>query len=248
MKISVVVSYCSLDSKFMPALLNQLLIFSDDINIVYYNKLLNGTPEDVSAIDKFCSFDSNKIRGTCLKFTNDNSSRHFHNLARWEGTSLAKHDYILFLDADEIPEGKVFKQILDANLFSEYDAVDFNCHWYFRSAQYQAVQTEECGLLIKKSMIKKELMFTESERWSFRNSHGIKYVRGVNVNNSPFMHHFSWARTQEEMLTKVSAWGHMHDKDWTSLINEEFSRDFNGTDFVHRYSYTKVPDKFLIGI
>lgn len=247
MKVSVVVSYCSLDKKFMPALLNQLLIFSDDIIIVHYDKLLNGTPEDVSEVDNFCKIDYNKIHSKCLPFTADNSSRHFHNLARWEGARHIKHDYILFLDADEIPEGEVFRQILNADLLAEYDAVDFNCYWYFRSAQYQAMQTEECGLLIKRSMIKEKLMFTESERWSYRNTPGIKYLPRARI-DVPFMHHFSWARTREEMLTKVSAWGHMHDKDWTSLINEEFSRDFNGTDFVHRYSYNKVPDKFLIGI
>ena len=27
------------------------------------------------------------------------------------------------------------------------------------------------------------------------------------------------------------------EKDWNSLIEEEFSRDFNGTDFVHGYDY-----------
>jgi hypothetical protein len=39
------------------------------------------------------------------------------------------------------------------------------------------------------------------------------------------------------MLKKVSTWAHKTDKNWNELIEEEFSRDFNGTDFVHNYKY-----------
>ena len=60
------------------------------------------------------------------------------------------------------------------------------------------------------------------------------------------MHHFSWVRTKEEMLTKVKNWGHASDKDWIVGIEEEFSRDFNGTDFVHGYSYNIVENTFNI--
>ena len=63
---------------------------------------------------------------------------------------------------------------------------------------------------------------------------------------TPFVHHYSWVRTKEEMLKKVENWGHKHDKNWTSLIEEEFSRPFNGTDFVHGYSYNIVENKFNI--
>jgi hypothetical protein len=39
------------------------------------------------------------------------------------------------------------------------------------------------------------------------------------------------------MLKKVSTWAHKTDKNWNALIEEEFSREFNGTDFVHNYKY-----------
>lgn len=249
MKASVIVSYCSLDRRFLPKLLEQVLVFSDDITVVYYDKLLNGEPESVEEVEALVdASDRTKVKTLMLKYTADHSPRHFHNLARWEGMKEAKYDHLLFLDADEIPEGEVIKTILDENLLKDCDAVDFGCHWYFRSATNQAVQKEECGLLVRKDIITEKLMFTENERWSFRHSRKFKYIPRVQTQNGPFMHHFSWVRTKEEMLTKVSAWGHKHDKDWVSLINEEFSRDFNGKDFVHRYSYTQVPDKFSLGI
>jgi hypothetical protein len=49
--------------------------------------------------------------------------------------------------------------------------------------------------------------------------------------------HYSWVRTKEEMLRKVTSWAHSNDTNWTALVEEEFSREFNGTDFVHGYQY-----------
>jgi hypothetical protein len=46
------------------------------------------------------------------------------------------------------------------------------------------------------------------------------------------------------MLLKVKNWGHNNDRDWQSLIEEEFSREFNGKDFVHGYTYTVVENTF----
>lgn len=248
MNISTIVSYCSLDKRFITPLMHQLLMFSDDIVIVCFDKLLNGMDEDLTHLDDVKKIDPDKIRVLCLPYVAGNKSRHYHNLARWEGIKLANHDKLLLLDADEIPDGKIFKNILDSNALDSYDAVDFMCHWYFRSATNQAKQKEHCGLYIKRDLIKEEHMFTEHERWSYRHVRGIKYASMVNTNAGPILHHYSWARTKEEMLVKVSAWGHMHDKDWKSLIEQEFTHDIGETDFVHRYSYNKVPDYFNIGI
>jgi hypothetical protein len=59
------------------------------------------------------------------------------------------------------------------------------------------------------------------------------------------MHHYSWVRTKEEMLRKVKAWGHTNDKDWNTLIEEEFSREFNGKDFVHGYNFEILKEQNL---
>jgi hypothetical protein len=48
------------------------------------------------------------------------------------------------------------------------------------------------------------------------------------------------------MLCKIKNWGHCNDKNWVELINEEFSRPFNGTDFVHGYNYEVVENVFNI--
>jgi hypothetical protein len=247
MKTSVVVSYCSLDKRFIQSLVKEVSKFSNDIIIVYFDKLLNGIPEPVDEVKSLLSHNTT-IKYLELQYIENTEPRYFHNLARWEGLKEAKHENILFLDADEIPEGDTMKSVLDRGLLDSYDAVDFACHWYFRSAKNRAVQKEECGLLVKKSIIKKDMMFTQSERWSFRTSGKFRYLPRAQTQNGPFMHHFSWVRTKEEMLTKVSAWGHKNDKNWASLIEEEFSRDFNGKDFVHGYRYDQVEDTFALKI
>lgn len=247
-KISVIVSYCSLDRRFIEPLLKQLILFCDDIVVVYFDKLLNGISENLQEIHQFLDIDRKKIRGLKLKHSNDKSSRYFHNLARWEAQKITKYDQLLFLDADEIPDGKVFNQLLQNSTFKDIDAADFKCYWYFRSAKYRAVQTENCGLFIKRKFITEKLMFTEMERWSYRAVPNIKYAQLVELSTGPFLHHFSWVRTKDEMLKKVSAWGHRHDRDWSQQIEEEFSREFNGRDFVHGYSYTLVEDDLLIGL
>jgi len=61
------------------------------------------------------------------------------------------------------------------------------------------------------------------------------------------IHHYSWVRTKEEMLKKVSNWGHARDKgDWKELVEMEYSRPFNGQDFLHNYQYIIVDNKFNI--
>ena len=55
----------------------------------------------------------------------------------------------------------------------------------------------------------------------------------VDKDGNPMIHHYSWVRTKDEMIQKVKSWGHNIDKDWISLIEEEFSRPFNGKCFVN---------------
>ena len=248
MKVSTIVSYCSLDRRFIQPLLEQVKLFSDDIVVVYYDHLLDGTPEPVHEVEQLKLLDPDHIKTLCLPYTGDHPPRYFHNLARWAATEKTVHDHILYLDADEIPDGAAFKTLIQNGLLEKYNGVDFQCHWYFRSAANQAVQTEQCGLLIRRELAVKDCMFTEHERWIYRHIPDIGYAALVPGSNGPLLHHYSWVRTQEEMLTKVGAWGHRNDKDWVSLVNEEFSRDFNGKDFVHGYTFRQVEDRFGIGL
>jgi hypothetical protein len=94
----------------------------------------------------------------------------------------------------------------------------------------------------KRKICTEQLIFSESERWSYRSHTGLKTLENETLNDQVLCHHYSWVRTKDEMLQKVKSWGHSADKNWTQLVEEEFSRDFNGTDFVHGYTYDIVPN------
>lgn len=248
MQVSVIISYCSLDRRFIVPLLRQCSLFSNDIVISAFDTLLNGSPESYTELQAAKHMYPRTVKVLCLPLLPGNPPRHYHNLARWEGARFASERHLLFLDADEIPDGAILNEVLGRDLLGRFDAADFKCHWYFRSAKLQALQTEHCGLLLDREKMTEEAMFTSDERWSYRRIAGIDYRPLVSVGGAPFFHHFSWVRTQSEMAAKVDSWGHKFDRDWNALIDKEFAGPFSGKDFVHGYQYRNVSDRFNIGL
>ena len=77
--------------------------------------------------------------------------------------------------------------------------------------------------------------------------HLIEGKKLLNVNGldgSPMVHHYSWVRTKEEMKKKTRCWGHHWERDWESLIENEYSKDFTGKDFIRGYEYILVDPFF----
>lgn len=233
--ISVVITHSSIESQFIDRQIKECSKFSDDIVVVSLKNLMSGE-EDKNLKIIYKDNVKHKII-TCLS----DSIKDKHNTTRWHGfiSTDQKYDYVLFLDGDEIPNGDLFKEHLDNYPFELSDALSYKCYWYFRSELYRAKKTEECALLLKKSVIDRDFIFHEAERWNFLNRiHPEQYQLHVaSFDGEPMLHHYSWVRSKEQMLQKVSAWGHSNDTNWKELIEEEFSRPFSGTDFVHAYEY-----------
>jgi hypothetical protein len=167
-------------------------------------------------------------------------------LGRYLGTQEVSEnsEYILYIDIDEIIDPEKFKIWIDTNEYKKYDALRLSTYWYWREPIYRARQLEDNAVMIKTS-IAKQLQFTPGGRDIYFNSTSNN-IRNVN-NNDPIVHHYSWVRTKEEMLNKVSNWGHAGDRvDWEALVEEEYSRPFNGKDFLHNYQYQIVDNKFNI--
>jgi len=176
------------------------------------------------------------------------SPRYYHNLSRKLGTDEASNEWVLFVDADEILSDE-FEPWFNSIKHTD-GSYWFTCYWYFRDAIYQATRVEAAGLLTKKKHCNWNLDSDQERQQLFR--HLPNFIDGNNypilslTTKLPMMHHFSWVRTKEEMLIKVKSWGHSSDKNWIELINTEFNRDFNGTDFVHGYQYNIVDNIFNI--
>ena len=247
--ITTVISYCSNDYKFIKKCIDSVVPFSDKVIVTVCNHYFNGEPEDENLITKTIAENENeKVKFLHFNYNKDKDVKYWHNFGRYHAiqhlSSISdKSDYILFLDADEVVDTKSFIKWSDAAIYNKYDAIVFECYWYYRDVCYRANTTEIAGLLIKKDKIKPDSIFTHYERWGMFNaiSNGINHV--VSLDNVPMVHHYSWVKTKDEMLIKTRNWGHNKEKNWTKLIEEEFSHEFNGTDFVHNYTYKKLEEE-----
>jgi hypothetical protein len=233
--ISVVVSYNSNEQRFIESIVNECVKFSDNVIISAYSTFFDGQKDD--KVYEILSLTKNKKISVIISNSKDYETiKDKHNGLRFNAMPSVKHDYVLFLDGDEIPNGDLMRDYLSDKSYKQYDALSFRCYWYFREAIYQATRFEECGIIVRSSMCNKKFLFHEAERWNFTNVTS-NYVRNQVLNEEVIIHHYSWVRSKEEMLRKVKAWGHTNDKNWVELIEQEFEKDFDGKDFIHNYSY-----------
>jgi len=238
--IATVINYCTNEYRFIQKCIDNVSIFSSQVMVVVCSSFFNGEPENRYLLNKTYAENpgASFIEFQYDKDLFERNGTHFpHNLARWFGYKYLKNDieYVLFLDADEIVVGDLFKRWLDQYIYKNLEAMTFRSYWYFRMPFYRARQTETLGVLIRRNSITKTKMFHRSERNAMLQAPSGSLI--FPCEGEPFLHHFSWVRTKKEMLKKVLSWGHRHDKNWTALVEEEFASPFSGKDFVHGYDY-----------
>jgi hypothetical protein len=245
--ISCILQYSTIDSKFLEVNLKQLRKLDCEIIIPLCNKLYSGDDENKDLIIKSYEI-ANKYNARIIPFEWDSSIkniRYYHNLSRQIGTEKSNFEWLLFLDTDEIISDEFnewFHNIKNLN----FNGYWLTCYWYFRKPIYRATVTESAGLLVKKQYCNWDLNGNERQQLFSRIPNFVcgDFQKILSKNNKPLIHHYSWVRTKEEMLLKVKNWGHNNDKNWIALVEEEFSRDFNGTDFVHNYNYDIIKPEF----
>jgi hypothetical protein len=248
--ISTILQYSTIDIRFLEKNLKQLSKFSDEIIIPICSHLFNGEEEDANKIKESINIISKFDKAFYFIFNWEGAhlgTRYYHNLSRKLGTEKAKNEWLLFVDADELLSDE-FIDWFETIKYTD-NAYWLTCYWYFREAIYQATRTEGAGMLIKKKYCDWDV-YSNHERQQLINK-TPNFINGhdypvLSLTGKPMMHHFSWVRSKEEMLTKVKNWGHNIDKNWIQMVEEEFSRPFNGTDFVHRYQYNIVENIFNI--
>lgn len=109
--ISTVISYCSLDERFLEKCILQAGAFSKEVIVVSADHRFNGVPEDRRILDELQSRYP-LVRFIELKWTPHDDARYWHNAMRWAGKEAASTPWIMFLDADEIPEGERMRAFL----------------------------------------------------------------------------------------------------------------------------------------
>jgi hypothetical protein len=197
--------------------------------------------------------------------------------------------HCLFLDGDEIVEGdsmlKWLKSLPECpDTPQTYKLLPINAmfpaYFYFLDPTLVSTALEMAGLLISVQYLREheDAFFNENERSGMMNaSLGViaplawppSYDPEMEFNSqyqfkdwlkgAPFVHHYSWVRSEEEMYKKI-IWAHSGGKDWKTLIHNHFKLfdDLNpfcalGEEpggsrphkcFVHNYEYFRVPNKF----
>jgi hypothetical protein len=244
--ITTILQYSTLDYKFLKINLSKLSHFSNEIIIPICSNFYSGESENAELLHKTVEtvkqFPNTKVYMFSWEGVKNNPN-YYHNLSRKIGTELSTNKWLLFLDGDEV---------VDDNFWDWFYSVQhqdttfwLTCYWYFREPIYRATTTEGAGLVIQKKYCIWNLETTQ-ERQQFFNLSNFKSADNefVGFKDQPVIHHFSWVRNKEEMLIKVKNWGHKNDKDWAKLVEQEFSRPFNGTDFIHGYDYDVVENQF----
>jgi hypothetical protein len=241
MKIEAVVLFSSNDKRFFKPCISNLLEAGINVKVVTYSHMWAGTEEDRQALIE-CSklFENNtNYQQYEIQWQPGESPWYWEGLGRYLATQEVSDDvdFILYIDVDEVIDPEKFKNWVQNENILQYDVLKLANYWYWREPIYQAQQIEDSVVLCKTSLAKS----LEMKLGGRENYFNASYNSTKLGHSDPFIHHYSWVRTKQEMLNKVQNWGHKDDKqDWVSKIEEEFSREFNGTDFIHQYKYNIV--------
>lgn len=256
--IATIVNFCSNESRFIRATLEEALLFSIQVIVPICDHFFDGSPENRALLEEIyaafpeCLFIEypylpKKIPKKLLQKVD--MAHFWHSLSRLIGFSFLDEgvESVLFLDADEVPDGKKFAQWLDCSDYGLHTALKLSNYWYFRDPSNQALKYEDSIVLAQRKALEAEIILHQDERDAIYNLlPGPKRRHVAGSDGKPMFHHFSWVRTKDEMLRKVRAWGHKKDRDWEALVVEEFSAPFRGTDFVHGYDYKNIKPPFDI--
>lgn len=245
--ISIVIHYSTIDFRFLESNIKQCIKFSNEIIIPICTHLFNGEKENKILLNKSLGIISKYKKCIPIVFKWDghkSNVAYYHNLSRKLGTEKVSNEWVLLLDADEIPSD-TFKDWFETVKYTD-NTYWMSCNWFFREPIYRAKQTECAGLLIKTSKCIWNLDIRDERNQLFND---VNFISGwgntiLDANNKTMIDHYSWVRSKEEMLKKVNNWGHVNDRNWTELVEIEFTHPFNGTDFVHGYKYDIVENKY----
>ncbi|HEX2583165.1 MAG TPA: hypothetical protein VHL30_03520 [Chlamydiales bacterium] len=256
--VAAVINFCSNESRFIGSCIEEARKFAKQIIVPVCDHFFDGSAENRPLLEQVyraypdCLFLEYPFIPSEIprRIFKDVSPAHFwHSCSRLIGSSYLNEgiEAVLFLDADEIPDGSHFAEWLEASDYQQNTVMKLSNYWYFREPIYQALSWEDSVVLVHTRAITHDLLLRQEERDAIYNLlPGPKRRQVTGSDGQPMFHHFSWVRTKDEMLKKVLSWGHKGDRNWVELVEQEFASDFRGTDFIHGYQYKTVAPLFDI--
>lgn len=247
-EFATIINFSSLDESFIDACIDNVTDVSAKVIIIGFNKLFDGK-DDLAGMQKIIERNRHKnvefiVKDLPPKTFESNAV--YHNITRVFGFEYVKDiaPYVLFIDGDEVAE-KHLLQNWKESFAGDIKTTRFFNYWYFREPVYQSESLEYSPVLFDTNFLKFLLEFNYDD--IYRQPFDRNFYEFTADRVSPaIFHHFSWVRTKQEMLDKVKNWGHKNDRNWTELVEEEFTHEFTGQDFVHGYKYKTVENMFNI--
>ena len=244
MNIATLINYCTNDYRFIKKVIDNVKPFSSQIIVPVCDHFFDGVDENRELLEKTYKENPN-VQFIEYEWTPEYFTQYWSNMSRLLSVNqLNKNiDWVLLLDSDEIVDTELFINFLSTNKFDRMSYKLAN-YFYFREPIYQATKLEDSIVLCKKELMNTDVFDIHHEREQYHDILNIPKLRNVTHNGIPMIHHYSWVRSKEQMLRKVQSWWHKNDRNWSDLIEKEFSHPFNGVDFIHGYQYNTVENKF----
>lgn len=246
MKITSIINYCTYDQSFINKCINSIRPISSQIIVTYTSCFYDGSPENYDLIQSTIISNPDVIFVEIPYEPNKYNEFEWCSYSRKVAFSHISTDvqYVFFLDSDEIIDTNLFTEFVNSSEFDYGSDFQLACYWYFREPIFQALFYEWAGVLMLANNLQIDNVMYADRTSLFELSSNIKHTN-VMCKNTPMIHHYSWVRNKEEMLKKVSTWGHKHDRDWKFLVEKEVDHEFSGVDFVHGYQYKILESSFI---
>lgn len=238
MSVATIISFCTNDCRFLTKCVQEALHFSDQVIIPVCDHFFDGSLENRQLLHwayqehpdcQFIEFPySHKhVYPTYFHYNPDELewAHHWHSFARLMGFYYVdpRIEWILFLDCDEIPDGKRFSKSLDDKIFSDLQAVRLGCYYYVLKPNLRATKIQELSLFVRKDALEPRFFYHTDERYAVYQYVRGQKLRGVRGSDGfPLIHHYSWVRPKSECIQKSKTWGHRFDRNWNEIIQDTF--------------------------
>ncbi len=236
--IGTVISYCTNDYRFISKCIEQAKVFSSQILVVVCDHFFNGEEENRFLLDstyashpecQFIEFAYSHEHIYSKYHTIDPASKDWATY--WAATTrhiglqyiLPEIEHVLFLDSDEIVEGRRFLAWYQSGKDWEYEVMRFGSYYYAIKANLQSELYVNLPLIVEKCSFQGLTLLNGLERIGAYRSHGgakREYVLGLD--EKPLVHHYSWVRPKQEALHKGRTWSHRNEADWDRLVEDAF--------------------------
>src|SRR3990167_8409004 len=173
--VGTVVNFCTNEFRFLRDCLEQALLFSDEVVAVAASHFFDGTLENRELLEKiytafpqvqFVEYPFLPAAIPNWIFHEVNLENFWHCLSRWIGFSKlsSRVKWVLFLDADEVADGKRFSAWMKMGEFTEEKVLKLANYWYFIEPIYRAKSFEDSVLFVSKDQVTADLILHSHER------------------------------------------------------------------------------------